>query len=145
MLILENFSHQLYDKYYTRIADFMFVYTALYNNVGEEGDELLFNQGDMLTVIEQLNEEWLMCQRGNESGIVKLKYIILLKLPIILSGNSFNFYLLFLPTFYYISMQMCYKKQYLTYKTQNISFIILISHLMYNKSFSTCVMDTSNI
>ena len=34
----------------------------------------------------------------------RLKYIILLKLPIILSGNSFNFYLLFpklFPTFYH--------------------------------------------
>ena len=39
----------------------------------------------------------------------RLKYIILLKLPIILSGNSFNFNLLFpklFPTFYYKSIQM---------------------------------------
>ena len=48
---------------------------ALYNNVGEEGDELSFNQGDVLTVIEQLNEEWLMCQRGTESGIVPANYV----------------------------------------------------------------------
>ena len=47
----------------------------MYNNVGEEGDELSFNQGDVLTVIEQLNEEWLMCQRGNESGIVPANYV----------------------------------------------------------------------
>ena len=31
--------------------------------------------------------------------------------------------------------------QYLTYKTQNIPFIILISHLMYNKSFLPCVLS----
>ena len=48
---------------------------ALYSNVGEEGDELLFNQGDVLTVIEQLNNDWLMCQLGNESGIVPANYV----------------------------------------------------------------------
>lgn len=48
---------------------------ALYNNVGEEGDELSFNQGDVLTVIEQLNDDWLMCQLGNESGIVPANYV----------------------------------------------------------------------
>lgn len=48
---------------------------ALYNNVGEEGDELTFNQGDVLTVLEQLNAEWLMCQLGTESGIVPANYV----------------------------------------------------------------------
>ena len=31
--------------------------------------------------------------------------------------------------------------QYLTYKTQNIPFITLISHLMYNKSFLPYVLS----
>ena len=42
----------------------------------------------------------------------RLKYIMLLKLLIILSGNSFNFYLLFpklFPTFYCKYIQLCYK------------------------------------
>jgi len=47
----------------------------LYNNTGEEGDELSFNQGDVLTVIEKLNDDWLMCQLGNESGIVPANYV----------------------------------------------------------------------
>ena len=57
--------------------------------------------------------------------------IMLLKLPIILSGNSFNFYLYIIPKIIpnlllYIYTKMCYKNHnYLTYKTQNIPFIII--------------------
>ena len=74
----------------------------------------------------------------------RLKYIMLLKLPIILSRNSFNFYLLFPKLFYYSTINLSYvlqEPQYLTYKTQNIPFIILISHLMYNKSFLPYVLS----
>ena len=74
---------------------------------------------------------------------------MLLKLPIILSEILLIFILFSkiipnLPLQIYANVLQ--EPQYLTYKTQNIPFIILISHLMYNKSFSTSVvMDTSNI
>ena len=57
--------------------------------------------------------------------VTRLKYIMLLKLPIILSRNSFNFYLLF-PTFYYKSMQICYKNHN----------ILLIKHKTYHLLYS---------
>ena len=53
-----------------------------------------------------------MCSVSTGTVAVRLKYIMLLKHWIILSRNSFNFYLLLpklFPTFYYRSMQMCYK------------------------------------
>ena len=56
--------------------------------------------------------------------VFRLKYIMLLKHPIILSENSFNFYLLFpklFPTTYYKSMQMCYQHHN----------ILLIKHKTY--------------
>ena len=52
------------------------------------------------------------CVYVNLCVIYRLKYIMLLKFPIILSGNSFNFYLLFpklFLTFYCKCMQLCYK------------------------------------
>ena len=64
---------------------------------------------------------------------------MLLKLPIILSGNSFNFYLLFpklLPTFYYKSMQKCYKnlnKSYLYIAT--IYYLSLSLNVQLIKAF----------
>ena len=36
---------------------------------------------------------------------------------------------------------MLQQPQYLTYKTQNIPFIILISHLMYKKNFLLYVLS----
>ena len=64
---------------------------------------------------------------------------MLLKLPIILSGNSFNFYLLFpklFPTFYYKSMQKCYKnhnKSYLYIAT--IYYLSLSLNVQLIKAF----------
>ena len=73
---------------------------------------------------------------------LRIKYIMLLKLPIILSRNSFNFYLLFpklFPTFYYKSMQMCYNNHNILLIKHKHTIITLISHLMYIKAFShTC-------
>jgi len=48
---------------------------ALYNNTGEDADELSFNKGDVLTVVTRLNDDWFKCQRGNEIGIVPANYI----------------------------------------------------------------------
>ena len=74
------------------------------------------------------------CFISARCAMLRLKYIMLLKLSIkaiILSRNSFKLF----PTLYYKSMQMCYKN----HNTHTI--IILISHLMYNKSFLPYVLS----
>ncbi len=48
---------------------------ALYNNIAEDADELSFNKGEILLVKEHINEEWLICSRGNQSGIVPVNYV----------------------------------------------------------------------
>ncbi len=48
---------------------------ALYNNIGDDADELTFNKDDILVVKEQINEEWLICTTGNRSGIVPFSYV----------------------------------------------------------------------
>lgn len=48
---------------------------ALYKNIAEDGDELSFDKGDILLVKEQINEEWLICSRGNCTGIVPVNYV----------------------------------------------------------------------
>ena len=66
----------------------------------------------------------------------RLKYIMLLKLPIILSGNSFNFTYysqIILNLLLKIYANVLQETQYLNYKTQNIPFIILIPKI---KAFS---------
>ena len=40
---------------------------ALYNNIGEDADELSFTCGDVMVVKEQINAEWLICEH---TGIV---------------------------------------------------------------------------
>ena len=60
----------------------------------------------------------------------RLKYIMLLKLPIILSRDSFNFYTKLFPTFYYKSMQMCYKNHNISLIKQKHTIFILICHLI---------------
>ena len=48
---------------------------ALYKNMAEDADELSFNKGDVMIVKEQINEEWLICIHGDESGIVPINYV----------------------------------------------------------------------
>ena len=48
---------------------------ALYNNIAEDADELSFNKGDILIVKEQINREWLICNYGNQTGIVPANYV----------------------------------------------------------------------
>lgn len=48
---------------------------ALYNNVGEDADELSFTRGDVMVVKEQINAEWLICELGSHSGIVPANYV----------------------------------------------------------------------
>ena len=48
---------------------------ALYNNIGDDADELTFNKDDILVVKDQINEEWLICTTGNRSGIVPFSYV----------------------------------------------------------------------
>ena len=47
---------------------------ALYNNIGEDADELSFTCGDVMVVKEQINAEWLICELGNHTGIVPANY-----------------------------------------------------------------------
>jgi len=48
---------------------------ALYNNIAEDADELSFTKGDIMAVKEQINEEWLICVHGNQTGIVPMNYV----------------------------------------------------------------------
>ena len=48
---------------------------ALYNNIAEDADELSFTKGDVMIVKEQINEEWIICSNGNQTGIVPMNYV----------------------------------------------------------------------
>lgn len=48
---------------------------ALYNNIGDDADELNFKKDDILIVKDQINEEWLICMTGDRSGIVPVSYV----------------------------------------------------------------------
>ena len=48
---------------------------ALYNNIAEDADELSFSKGDVMIVKEQINEEWIICSHGNQTGIVPMNYV----------------------------------------------------------------------
>lgn len=37
--------------------------------------ELCFSKGDVLTVDRQVDQEWLLCSHGNESGLVHVEYV----------------------------------------------------------------------
>ena len=48
---------------------------TLYDNVGEEADELSFQRGEILMVKDQVNMDWLLCRKGDEIGIVPVNYV----------------------------------------------------------------------
>ena len=53
---------------------------ALYNNIGEDADELSFTRGDVMVVKEQINAEWLTCELENHTGIVPANYVELCRI-----------------------------------------------------------------
>lgn len=48
---------------------------ALYTNITEDEDELQFNKGDLLEVLQVVNEEWLLCRLGDLEGLVAANYV----------------------------------------------------------------------
>ena len=52
---------------------------AVFNNIAEEADELSFQKGDILILKEQINAEWYMCMKGDQTGIVPANYVRLLE------------------------------------------------------------------
>ena len=48
---------------------------ALYPNIAEDGDELSFSEGDIMTVTGQVNSEWLICSFGQRTGIVPANFV----------------------------------------------------------------------
>ncbi|XP_030829254.1 iporin [Strongylocentrotus purpuratus] len=48
---------------------------ALCHHVTMTEGELCFSKGDVLTVDRQVDQEWLLCSHGNESGLVHVEYV----------------------------------------------------------------------
>ncbi len=48
---------------------------ALFNNIGDDADELTFNKDEVLVVKETINEEWFICSSGTRTGIVPVSYV----------------------------------------------------------------------
>ena len=48
---------------------------ALFDNDDVGLKELQFKKGDTLKVKENVDENWLLCVRGNDSGIVPVNYV----------------------------------------------------------------------
>lgn len=48
---------------------------ALYDNIDVGLKELKFSKGDTLRVKETVDENWLLCIKGNDSGIVPVNYV----------------------------------------------------------------------
>lgn len=48
---------------------------ALYPNIAEDGDELSFSTGDIMTVTGQVNSEWLICRLEHRTGIVPANFV----------------------------------------------------------------------
>ena len=48
---------------------------ALFTNMTEDEDELQFNKGDVLQVVQEVNDEWLLCQLGGSEGLVAKNYV----------------------------------------------------------------------
>lgn len=49
---------------------------ALFDNVEEVGSkELKFHKGDTLKVEKTIDENWLLCVKGTDSGIVPVNYV----------------------------------------------------------------------
>eukprot|EP00117_Sycon_ciliatum_P030745 scpid5582/ scgid24178/ RUN and SH3 domain-containing protein 1 len=48
---------------------------ALYTNMTDATDELEFDAGARLEVIEQVNDDWLVCRLGDREGLVATNYV----------------------------------------------------------------------
>ncbi|XP_072173538.1 uncharacterized protein [Diadema setosum] len=48
---------------------------ALCHHVSMTEGELCFSKGDVLTVNHQVDPEWLLCSRGEETGLVHIEYV----------------------------------------------------------------------
>ena len=48
---------------------------ALYDCKGEEEGELSFSKGETLLAKDKIGQEWYVCQRDNETGIVPANYV----------------------------------------------------------------------
>ena len=48
---------------------------TIFDCLGEEEKELSFKRGETLLVKEKIDQNWLLCTRGDESGIVPTNYV----------------------------------------------------------------------
>ncbi|XP_060111158.1 AP-4 complex accessory subunit RUSC1 [Heteronotia binoei] len=51
---------------------------ALCNHIGTGADQLSFRKGDILQVLDTVNEDWLQCCRGDSRGLVPVSYTSLI-------------------------------------------------------------------
>ncbi|XP_062512554.1 uncharacterized protein LOC134188384 [Corticium candelabrum] len=49
---------------------------AVYNSNVDGQDELPFSPGDVLTVQEQINDDWLICRLGDRTGLVPTNHVV---------------------------------------------------------------------
>ena len=51
----------------------------MFSSIAEEADELPFQKGDILILKEEINAEWYICTKGDQTGIVPANYVQLLE------------------------------------------------------------------
>ena len=48
---------------------------ALCHHLSTTQGELCFSKGDVLTVKQQVDQDWLLCSHGNQTGLVHIEYV----------------------------------------------------------------------